>query len=175
MRKVAFLDRDGVINHDTGYISKWDDFKIFDGVISALSSLVEGGYELVIITNQSGIARGLFTNSEYQNLTQTMKEFFLKHKITFLDIYHCPHHPDGNIPSTSIECDCRKPRPGMILNAAKKYDIDLNSSILIGDKISDIECGKNAGIKKNYLITSKYHNLPAYENLKEIVNEVLKG
>lgn len=76
MRKVAFLDRDGVINHDTGYISKWDDFKIFDGVISALSSLVEAGYELVIITNQSGIARGLFTNSEYQNLTQTLKEFF---------------------------------------------------------------------------------------------------
>ena len=75
MRKVAFLDRDGVINHDTGYISKWDDFKIFDGVISALSSLVEGGYELVIITNQSGIARGLFTNSEYQSYPNYERNF----------------------------------------------------------------------------------------------------
>ena len=81
---------------------------------------------------------------------------------------------DGNIPSTSIECDCRKPRPGMILNAAKKYDIDLNSSILIGDKISTLNAVKMQELK-NYLITSKYHNLPAYENLKEIVNEVLKG
>ena len=156
-----FLDRDGVINEDIGYLSKWKDFKFREGVIEALKILKNTNYKLIIITNQSGIARGYYSEKDYQDLTMRMVSYLKHLDIVFDGIYHCPHHPDFD-----IKCECRKPSPGMILKSAKKLNISLSSSIMIGDKLTDIQAGINAGIKKLYYIKSSVYD----EDLKKIRN-----
>jgi len=145
--RAVFLDRDGVINEDFGYVGKIEDFKFRDGIFELLKLLQDLGYTLFVITNQSGIARGYYSKEDFLKLSKWMIDELKKRKIFIKDIEYCPHHP-----KITGECECRKPKPGMILNLAKKYNIILEDSILIGDKLSDIEAGKNAGIKKLYLI-----------------------
>ena len=150
--RAVFLDRDGVINVDNGYVSKVDDFEFIDGVIEACQKIKEKGYQLIIITNQSGIARGYFSEDDFINLTQWM-DWSLADKGVELDgIYYCPHHPEHGIGEYKQACDCRKPQPGMIHNATEHLGLDLSQCYLVGDKESDIKAGQNAGIATNILI-----------------------
>ena len=155
-QKVAFLDRDGVINLDVGYVAKWCDFKFKSGAINGLKRLIKLGYKIIIITNQSGIARQYFSLKEYDNITRNMVQTLLHHNISILDIYMCPHHPQGTHPEYTKACMCRKPKPGMILRAIKEHKINIPKSILIGDKLTDVQAGNLAGISNCYLFWSKY-------------------
>jgi D-glycero-D-manno-heptose 1,7-bisphosphate phosphatase len=141
--KAAFLDRDGVINEDLGYVGSIEDFKFKEGIFEFLRLLQNKDYKLFIVTNQSGIARGYYKEEEFLKLMEWLKKELQKEKIEIIDFEYCPHHPE-----ITGECDCRKPKPGMILKLANKYNIDLSSSIMIGDKDSDIESCKRAGLKE---------------------------
>ncbi|MEN9491577.1 MAG: hypothetical protein RJA63_2026 [Pseudomonadota bacterium] len=149
---AAFLDRDGVINFDAGYVHDWSEFRFLPGVVDALCQLQALGYRLIVITNQSGIARGMYTESAYQALTVRLKEALREQGVTLAQIYHCPHHPDGGIPQYRLNCECRKPRIGMIKQALRDFDIDMAASILVGDKPSDIEAGVAAGVGRRFLV-----------------------
>lgn len=145
--KALFLDRDGVVNKEKSYLHKIEDFEFLDGVFETCRAFQAKSYLIIIITNQAGIARGKYTEKDYQTLTTWMINEFKKQGITITRTYHCPHHPEY-----SGECECRKPKPKMILDAQKEFDIDLSKSILVGDKNSDIEAGIKAGVGMNYLI-----------------------
>lgn len=151
MNKALFLDRDGVINKEKNYLYKIEDFEFIDGVFETCKYFQDKGYLIIIITNQAGIARGKYTEDDYQILTDWMIKEFEKKNIKISKVYHCPHHPDF-----SGDCECRKPNPGMILQAKKDFDIDLSQSILVGDKNSDIEAGIKGGIVMNYLVSTGY-------------------
>lgn len=170
MNKAVFLDRDGVINKEKNYLYKIEEFEFIDGVFETCRYFQSKGYLIVIITNQAGIARGKYTEEDYQVLTEWMTKEFAKHNIKISKVYHCPHHPDF-----SGECECRKPKPKMILDAQREFDIDLSQSILVGDKNSDIASGLTAGIGKNYLINTGHKikenifSVQILENLQELI------
>lgn len=145
--KAAFLDRDGVINVDHGYVSRVEDFEFQEGIFELFETLQNMGFVLFIVTNQSGIARGYYSLEDFLNLSEYMLSELKNRGVEIKEIAYCPHHPD-----ITGECECRKPKPGMILDLASRYGIDLKSSILIGDKQSDIDAGKNAGLGKTYLV-----------------------
>ncbi len=144
-KKIIYLDRDGVINEDFGYVSKVENFKFVDGVFEACRIFIELGYEIIIVTNQSGIGRGYYSLEDFQILTNYMLDEFRKQNIDILKVYFCPHAPEVN-------CECRKPKDGMILQSLNDFSIDLKNSWLVGDKISDIECAKNGNIANKILI-----------------------
>ena len=145
--RAAFLDRDGVINEDFGYVGKIENFEFKEGIFDLLRLLQNLGFTLFVVTNQSGIARGYYTENDFFKLTEWMKKELLKQGVEIKEVRYCPHHPE-----ITGECDCRKPKPGMILDLAKKYKIDLKNSIMIGDSNRDIEAAKRAGIKKTYKV-----------------------
>ena len=159
--KAVFLDRDGVINEDYGYVFKIEDFKFKDGIFELLKLLQNKGYKLFVVTNQSGIARGFYTIEDFKKLSDYMINELKKRGIEIMDIKYCAHHPDF-----TGECECRKPKPGMILDLAKQYNIDLSSSILIGDKESDIKAAINAGIKKTFKVEKSLFNI--IKKIKEL-------
>lgn len=173
MKKALFLDRDGVINKEKNYLYKIDEFEFIDGVFKACRYFQDMDYLLIIITNQAGIARGIYSEKDFQILTNWMLSEFKKRGITISRVYFCPHHPEF-----SRKCDCRKPSPKMLLDAQKKFNIDLSKSILVGDKNSDIEAGKNANIKNNYLITTGHaikdniFNVKIIDSLMELCKEI---
>jgi D-glycero-D-manno-heptose 1,7-bisphosphate phosphatase len=142
MNKALFLDRDNTIIYDSPYMADPDKVKIMTGVVDALCKFRKSGYMLIIVTNQSGIARGCFTEEEMHKVNRRMQELFESENIVFDDIFFCPHAPEGG-------CLCRKPAPGMLLAAVEKYDVDIAQSIMIGDKTSDIEAGIAAGCGTN--------------------------
>lgn len=150
MKKALFLDRDGVINTEINYLHKIEDFNFIDGIFSLCMHYQNLGYMIVVVTNQSGIARGYYNEHEFSVLTSWMTKEFEKYAVEIKKVYFCPHHPD-----ISGECSCRKPNPGMLLEAAKEFDIDLKNSIIIGDKERDIEAGINAGLSETYLFDEK--------------------
>lgn len=145
MKRALLLDRDGVINIDHGYVGRPDQFEIIPGVFDSLRQAQAIGYALVVVTNQSGIARGYFGASDYVKLEAHMRATFAERGVTFTAIYHCPHHPDD-------ACPCRKPLPGMILRAAIEHELDLPRSVLVGDKESDIAAAEAAGVGKTFRI-----------------------
>lgn len=151
-KPAVFLDRDGVINVDNGYVSMVDDFEFIDGVIEACIKLQDKGYLLVVITNQSGIARGYFSEEQFNTLTEWMDWSLVDRGVELDGIYYCPHHAEKGVGEYKIDCDCRKPKPGMLLTAIEELNIDISSSILVGDKVSDIQAGQAAGINCNYLV-----------------------
>ncbi|MDC6460510.1 HAD family hydrolase [Gammaproteobacteria bacterium] len=165
MIKALFLDRDGVINFDKGYVHKQKDFifknEIFD--IVKLANLKK--YAVIIITNQSGIARGYFKIKDFNILTEWVLGQFIKNKCEIKDVYFCPFHKNGKVKKYAKDSFLRKPLPGMINNAVSDYDIDINESILIGDKFSDIEAGNAAGIKINLLLNETGHKLHNNKNI----------
>lgn len=146
MRRAAFLDRDGVINVDHAYVSRFEDFDFIDGVLEAARRLVDAGFVLVIVTNQSGIGRGYYTEADFHKLDQAVRAVFAEHGAPISATYFCPHHPTKALPPWKCECNCRKPAPGMILQAAKDLDIDLSQSVMFGDKASDMQAAKAAGV-----------------------------
>ena len=145
--KTIFLDRDGVINQDIGYLHKIEDCNFINGVFKACKYFKSLGYQIVIITNQSGISRGYFSEKDFQILTNWMTDQFERNNIKILDVFHCPHSPESS-------CDCRKPNPGMLISAKKKYGIDMDKSWMIGDSERDIRAANLAGIKKTILVRS---------------------
>ena len=169
MKKAIFLDRDGVINIDYGYVHKIENFIFIKGVFKALKILQELDYLLIIITNQAGIAKSIYKESDLKLLHEDMIKRLKVEKIFLDGIYYCPHHVEGNNPSYSIKCNCRKPEPGMILNAKNDLNIDLENSILIGDKYSDILAGQKAKIPFTILLDSKYLN-NSFQKIKPSAN-----
>lgn len=147
MNRALFLDRDGVINQEINYLFRIEDFVFIDGIFEICDFYQKRGFVLIVVTNQAGIAKGYYSESDYTKLTEWMTAEFSGKGITIGKVYHCPHHPD-----ISGECLCRKPNPGMIFEAQKEFDIDLQNSILIGDKQSDCETATHAGIGHYYHI-----------------------
>lgn len=148
MKKAIFLDRDGVINKEKNYLYLPQDFEFFDGIFEALRVVQSLGYIFVVVTNQSGIARGYYTLEDFDKLTKWMVEKFKEHGINIAKVNFCPHGPNDN-------CECRKPNPLMITQAAKALNIDLSKSWMIGDKNIDIECAINANIPQSQTIQSR--------------------
>ena len=169
MNKAIFLDRDGTINIDHGYVHQIDDFEFIEGSINALKKLKEMGYLLVLVTNQSGIARGYFTEAQFLRLTEWMDWSLAEQGVDFDGIYYCPHHPDGK-GEFKEDCPCRKPKPGMLLDAMKALNIDPQQSIMVGDKIEDIKAGINAKVKINVLVRT---GKPVTKEGERLANAVL--
>jgi D-glycero-D-manno-heptose 1,7-bisphosphate phosphatase len=136
-RKALFIDRDGVINEDTGYPHKPEHIRFNDAVFTLCKQATRKGYLLVVITNQAGVAKGTFTEKDVAALHEWMAGEFKKRGISIERFYYCPHHPDGTVPAYRLVCNCRKPKPGMIERAAKDLNIDIGKSLVIGDKPSD--------------------------------------
>jgi D-glycero-D-manno-heptose 1,7-bisphosphate phosphatase len=151
-RKAAFVDRDGVLNVDLGYVYRHEDFQWLPGAVDALAALQNAGWALVVVTNQSGVARGLYTLEQMQALHAQVTAELLALGITLDGIYACPHLPNAALPQYRLDCDCRKPKPGLILQAAQAHDLDLAASALFGDKPSDIAAGRSAGVAHCCLI-----------------------
>lgn len=145
--KTIFLDRDGVINKEVNYLHRIEDFEFIDGVFEACLNFALLCYKIIIVTNQSGIAKGYFEESEYLKLTYWMVKKFKKEGIEILDIFHCPHSQESN-------CLCRKPKPGMFIEAKNKYNINMSESWMIGDSERDIIAASSAGIKNTILVRS---------------------
>jgi D-glycero-D-manno-heptose 1,7-bisphosphate phosphatase len=145
--KVVFLDRDGVINKEVGYLHKIEDFEFIDGVFDACLDFQSSGYKIIIVTNQSGIERGYYTKEDFHVVTDWMLKQFKYHEIEVLDVFYCPHGPESG-------CDCRKPKPGMFIQANDKYHIDMSNSWMIGDKEADIQAANSAGISNTVLVKS---------------------
>ena len=137
MNKAIFLDRDGTINVEKNYLYKIEDFEFIPGVVDALRELQQTGYLLIIITNQSGIGRGYYTEADFQKLNDWMVSTLKERGITIANVYYCPHLPDAQVPAYRKECSCRKPKLGMYEQAIKDHDIDLSLSYAVGDKIRD--------------------------------------
>ena len=152
MNKAIFLDRDGTLNIDHGYVHQIDDFDFIEGSIEALQQLKKMGYLLVLVTNQSGIARGYFSEAQFLQLTEWMDWSLADRDVDLDGIYYCPHLPDAKIAEFKQNCDCRKPKSGMLLQAIQELKIDPQKSIMIGDKIDDLLAGKGANIKTNILV-----------------------
>jgi D-glycero-D-manno-heptose 1,7-bisphosphate phosphatase len=153
-RKAAFIDRDGVINVERGFLHQVEQFVFVPGSVEALQWLQAAGYLLVVITNQSGIARGLYSEADYLQLTAYMQQRLLAAGVRLSAVEHCPHLPDAPLAEFRLDCDCRKPRPGMLLRAAAALDIDLPASLLVGDRATDIQAGRSAGVGRCWLVRS---------------------
>jgi D-glycero-D-manno-heptose 1,7-bisphosphate phosphatase len=163
LRKAAFLDRDGVINKDKAYVHRWQDFEFVPGAIEGMQRLQGAGYALVIVTNQSGLARGYYTETQYQELTAALRAELTQNGVSLEGVYHCPHHPQGSVAELAIECDCRKPSPGMILQAAKELNLSLSESLMVGDKPADIQAARAAGVGRAYWVQSDNQESENYD------------
>ena len=152
--KTIFLDRDGVINHEVGYLHKIKDFKFIEGVFETCLYFKSLGFEIIVITNQSGIARNYYGEQEFHEVNNWMLNQFKLKGVEILDVFYCPHSPNDS-------CDCRKPKPGMFLQAKKKYNIDMSNSWMIGDKEDDINAAISAGISQTILVRSG-HKIDEY-------------
>lgn len=159
MKKIVFLDRDGTINIEKSYLHKWEDFEFEKNAIAGLIKLKDMGFEFIVVTNQSGIARGYYTEEDLILLNSKMTEKLKEYDINILDCYYCPHHPEKGVGEYKIDCSCRKPEPGMLLKGIDKYDVDLKKSYIVGDKLSDLEAGERVGIKSILVKTGYGKNI----------------
>jgi D,D-heptose 1,7-bisphosphate phosphatase len=154
--KAIFLDRDDTIIEDPGYINNPDQVKLLDGAPEALSSLKAMGYKLVVVSNQSGVARGIVTEEALGHIHKRLEQLLAEKGVTLDRIYYCPYHPEGVIPKYRKESDLRKPNAGMLFAAGKDLDIDMAESWMVGNSIRDVEAGKRAGCK-TVMIASRAH------------------
>jgi D-glycero-D-manno-heptose 1,7-bisphosphate phosphatase len=163
--KTIFLDRDGVINKEVNYLYKIQDFEFIKGIFDACAYFQALNYSIIIISNQSGIGRGIYSEEDYEKINEWMlNEFFLKN-ISILDTFHCPHQPNSN-------CSCRKPKPGMLIEAKKKFNINMNRSWMIGDKETDIKSANLAGINNTILVRSGHKIDELNSNSKFIIDSI---
>ena len=163
--KTIFLDRDGVINKERSYLYKITDFEFIDGIFDACLYFISLGYKIIIVTNQSGIARGFYSENDFKILNKWMLNQFQKKEISILDIFYCPHGPESN-------CDCRKPKPGMFLKAKNKYNINLEKSWMIGDTEADIKAASSCGIENTILVRSGHKIDESKSNAKFILDSI---
>lgn len=155
-RKAAFIDRDGVLNEERAFVHRIEDFALLPGAVEALRLLKAAGYVLVVVTNQSGIARGLYPESDYLALTEHIREQLAASGVSLDAVEYCPHLPDAPVERYRLDCDCRKPKPGMLKRAILALDIEASASFLVGDRLSDIEAGRAAGIGRCFLVRTGY-------------------
>ncbi|MDB9865843.1 D-glycero-beta-D-manno-heptose 1,7-bisphosphate 7-phosphatase [Candidatus Thioglobus sp.] len=164
-KKAIFLDRDGVINKEVNYLYRIESFEFINGIFESCLYFQKLGYIIIIITNQSGISRDIYNDNDYQKLTAWMLDEFSKHGIIIQDTFYCPHGPESN-------CRCRKPKPGMFLEAKKKYNINMKESWMIGDSEIDIRSANDANIQNTILVRSgKKINEPS-SNAKFILDSI---
>lgn len=177
-QKAIFLDRDGTINKYVGFLTDINEFELLDGVTEAIKMINESGYLAIVVTNQPVIARGEVSVEELQEIHNKMETLLGQSGAYIDDIFYCPHHPhkgyEGERPEYKIECECRKPKPGMLFAAAEKYNIDLSESWMIGDGENDIEAGKNAGCKVCAVGDVEINNVPRYNSLLECIKAVFE-
>lgn len=167
MKKALFLDRDGVINEDFGYVFKRENFIFKSGIFEVTKAFMRQNFLIIIITNQSGIAKGYYTQEQFKKLNEFMVNEFEKNGVKIDKIYFCPHDETQN-------CVCRKPKPGMILRAINEFDIDTKKSFLIGDKLSDIEAGFSANVAKLFFLGEKKPQSAINFTQIHKINELLK-
>ena len=151
-QRALFLDRDGVINHEVGYLHRPEDVHFLAGIFDLCRTAQSLGYALIVVTNQSGIARGLYSSADFERLMQWMSQRFAEQGIALTAVYHCPYHPTHGIGEYKRESEDRKPSPGMILRAARDHQLDLAESLLIGDRCSDIAAANAAGLAHAFLL-----------------------
>lgn len=169
MNKAVFLDRDGVINVDKHFVHKIEDFELKRGIVELLQYLTTQNYKLFVVTNQSGIGRGYFTETDFLRLTEYMITIFKEYGVSFEEVYHCSCAPEK-------DCECRKPSPHMINKGVDKYEIDVSMSWLIGDKESDIGAANNAGIYNTIKVLGKEKPGSEKYTVKELheIKELIK-
>jgi len=158
MKRAVFLDRDGVINLDRAYVHRWEDFEFVPRALEAAARLSTAGWTVVVVTNQSGLARGYFTEEDYQALSRRKVETFAAHGAPIPTVY--PHHPSSRVAALAMDCDCSKPTPGMLLHATREHGLSPAESIMIGDKPSDIAAARAAGVGRAYLVASDNERSP---------------
>lgn len=164
-KPAAFLDRDGVINLDDAYVGTRERIRWMTGVASAIKALNDAGYYVFVFTNQSGVARGMFSEDDVRKLHNWMRDELLNDGARIDDFRFCPHHPDGVVPAYTRECDWRKPQPGMILDLMKHWPVDKDRSFVVGDKQRDLDAGLAVGIE-GYLFKG--------DDLSEFIDSILK-
>jgi D-glycero-D-manno-heptose 1,7-bisphosphate phosphatase len=147
MSAAVFLDRDGTLVEARHYPTRPEELVLYDGLADELRVVQQAGFRLVLITNQSGLARGYFDWAQLERMHEALLETMRSHEVAIDGIYVCPHHPEGTIGELAIECECRKPKPGMLLRAAQDLDLDLSRSWFIGDILDDVEAGNRAGCR----------------------------
>jgi len=152
MQKALFLDRDGVINQEVGYLYQSNDVTFVDGIFSLCYVAQNLGYKLIVVTNQSGIARGLYSAAQFEALMDWFRAEFRGCGIALTAVYHCPFHPEHGVGEYKRESEDRKPSPGMLRRAAVDHDLDLTQSILVGDRCSDIAAANAADLRHAFLI-----------------------
>ena len=151
-RPALFLDRDGVINVDHGYVHRPEEFEFVEGIFDVVVAAKHAGYIVIVVTNQAGIGRGYYSEAQFCALTDWMKAKFAEHGAQIDAVYFCPYHPEHGIGKYRRESEFRKPAPGMLLQAQRELNIDLSSSIFVGDKVSDMQAGKAAGVGRLLLL-----------------------
>ena len=158
--KAVILDRDGTINVDKGYVHRVEDFTYLEGVIEGLKILQQEGYILIVITNQSGIARGYFSEDDYKKLEKWMINDLKEKDVNISASYYCPHHPQAKVDKYRKECDCRKPQLALFEKAISEFDIDTDNLILVGDKERDVDfCKKYQSVKGIVIYSNEKHKL----------------
>jgi len=175
MNKAVFLDRDGTIVEDIGYLNSPEQIKFIPGSIEAIKMLNEAGYKVIVITNQAGVARGLVTEDMLQTIDKVMHKNILNGGGHLDALYYCPHHPEHGVYPYRQVCECRKPHTGLIKRAMRDQNLDLSKSFMIGDKASDVEAGKRAGTKTVLVLSGR--GKESKKDLKEkpdhIANDLL--
>jgi len=152
---AVFMDRDGTINYDPGYLGDPEKVQLLPKVPEAIKLLNEAGAKVIVVSNQSGVARGFFTEEVVRKVNERLREKLLLQRARIDDFYFCPHHPDFGEEPYRIDCECRKPKPGLLIQAAREHGIDLSHSFVVGDKLSDIEAGLNAGCRTILVLNGK--------------------
>lgn len=172
MRRAIFLDRDGVIVEDCDYTYRKDQLKLIPGSAEAIKLLNGNDFLVIVVTNQSGVAKGYFTEMDVTLFNESMEEKLREYGSYIDAIYYCPHHIEAKIEKYKINCDCRKPKPGMLKEAEKRFDIDLRQSFIIGDRLSDIDAGKCIGCKAIMVLTGYGRGEPKDDRIDHITQNL---
>lgn len=175
--KALFLDRDGIINKDKGYVYRTQDIEFVDGIFDVIRAFLSKGFMPVIVTNQSGIGRGRYREEDFATLTRWMQAEFDNAGLPEIPVYYCPHHPTEGVGHYRQECDCRKPKPGMLLTAIARHQINAAQSYMIGDSWRDIQAAEAANVGNKIFVSSEdsdntqnIHNVTQVKKVSEILS-----